>query len=79
MNTDNFTKQQIIHLETTPAVYTHLVQGFNLHTEVGYVNWFTITIRAAKTQFNKCYLNCACGSAFVFVYVGNTDPTVDVI
>jgi len=26
MNTDNFTMQLIIHLETAPAVYTHLLQ-----------------------------------------------------
>ena len=27
MNTDNFAMQQIIHLETAPAVYTHLLQN----------------------------------------------------
>jgi len=27
MNTDNFAVQQIIHLETAPAVYTHLLQN----------------------------------------------------
>jgi len=27
MNTDNFAMQQVIHLETAPADYTHLLQN----------------------------------------------------
>jgi len=45
---DNFNMQQIIHLESTPAVYMLYTSfktnpdspGFNPHPEVGYVKWF---------------------------------------